>query len=163
METVIRVAIVYVAVLAAFRVLGKREFSQLSPPEFVALLLVSEILQQALIGEDYSLTNAFVGVATLMSLVFVTSLLVSQSKRFAEVIETPPSVLVQQGKFITENMNKERVTPDEVFNELHKSGLERLSQVKWAVLESDGKISFVPVDPKDQEKQGKADDQKVPD
>src|SRR5215203_5214821 len=110
METVLRVAIVYIFVLAAFRVLGKRELSQMSPPEFVALLLVSEILQQSLIQEDYSLTNGIVGVATLLSLVFITSLVVFRSEKAAKVVEDTPSVLVQKGKFVEENLNKERIT-----------------------------------------------------
>ena len=75
-----------------------------------------------------------IAVSTLFSLVFLTSLLVQRSKALEELIAGTPTVLVAYGRFIQENMNKERVTPGEVFGEMRKSGLEHLAQVKWAGL-----------------------------
>lgn len=144
MDTVIRVAVIYVFVLASLRVMGKREFGQLAPIELVALLLIPEIVSQALIGEDYSLTNALVAVCTLFVLVFLNSVLTHVSKAFERVVESTPSVLAHHGKLVQENLEKERITPDELYSEMRKSGLERLEQVRWAVLEGDGKISIVP-------------------
>lgn len=156
METVIRVAIIYVFILVGLRLLGKREFSQLSTMELVTLLLIPEIVSQSLIREDFSLTNALVGVATLFVLVFLNSLLTHKSKSFEEVVESSPAVLVQHGQLVEENLNKERVAPDEIFSEMHKVGLEKLEQVRWAILETDGNISIVPEDPsKARRKQGR--------
>lgn len=144
METVVRVAIVYVFILAGLRVLGKREFSQMSPMELVALLMIPEIVTQGVLREDFSLTNALIGVATLLVLVFANSFLTHLSKAFETVVEGKPSVLAAHGKLVEENLDKERVSPDEVYGEMHRAGLERIEQVRWAILEGDGKISIVP-------------------
>jgi uncharacterized membrane protein YcaP (DUF421 family) len=144
METVIRVTIVYLVIMVGLRLVGKREFSELSPMELVTLLLIPEMVSQALVREDFSLTNGIIGVATLISLVFLNSLLRQKSKRFETLIEGTPSILVQHGDFVTATMNKERVSPGDIFGAMHEVGLYQLAQVKWAVLESDGRISVVP-------------------
>jgi uncharacterized membrane protein YcaP (DUF421 family) len=146
MDTVLRVALLYILILAGLRVMGKRELSDLSPSELVGLLLVSEIASQALTREDSSLTGAIVGIATLFTLVFLISFLMYRSKRFNNVVEGTPTVIVEHGKLIEESLAKERITPDEIFTEMHKSGLEKLSQVKWAILETDGKFSIIPTE-----------------
>lgn len=144
METVIRVSLIYLVILVGLRLLGKRELSQLTPLELITLMLIPEIVSQSMIGEDFSLTNGVIGITTIFSLVFLTSLLKFKSDIFARLVDGTPAILVERGKFISENLNKERVTPDEVFSEIHKSGLEFLDEVKWAILETDGKISIVP-------------------
>jgi|SRR5688572_4339410 len=159
METVIRVTVLYLFILIGLRVMGKRELSQMSPSELVALLLVSEIAQNALVREDYSITNAFIGISTLFTVVFLLSLFVFLSKKFATLIEGEPTVLVEAGKFVEESLAKERVTPDEVYNELHKSGLEKVSQVKWGILETDGKISLIANEEPSQGKSKKDEEQ----
>ena len=146
MDTVIRVAIVYVFLLVGLRMMGKREFGQLAPMELIALLLIPEIVSQALIGEDYSLTNAFIAIATLFTLVFANSLLAHTSEPFQRVAEGQPAVLAHHGQLVQANMDRERISPSELYSEIRKSGLERLDQVRWAVLEGDGKISIVPTD-----------------
>lgn len=146
METVIRVIVIYLFVLIGLRVVGKREFSQLSPMELVTLLLIPELVSQSLVREDFSLTNAMIAVSTLLSVVFLNSLLMQKSERVETMIQGAPAVLVQHGKFVVDTMNKERISPEEIFAEMHQVGLYQLSQIKWAVLESDGKISFVPED-----------------
>jgi uncharacterized membrane protein YcaP (DUF421 family) len=146
METVLRIAVAYVVIMAGFRIMGKRELSQLSPFELVTLLLIPEIFSQAIVGEDFSMVNAVIATATLLSLVFLTSVLAHLSRRFGSLVEAQPSVLVAHGAIVEENMNRERITADELYSELRLSGLEDLSQVKWAILESDGKISIVRTD-----------------
>jgi uncharacterized membrane protein YcaP (DUF421 family) len=146
MDTVLRVALIYVFVLAGLRVLGKREFGQLSPVELVTLLMIPEIVSQALIGEDYSLVNAAIGVATLLVLVFVTSLVMHRSEKAEYIIVGRPTVLVRGGELIVDAMNEMRVTSGELFSEMHKAGLARLDQVQWAILEDDGRIAIVPTD-----------------
>lgn len=146
METVIRVALIYVVILIGMRILGKREFGQLAPMEFVTLLLIPELVAHALLGEDYSMTNAMIALTTLFAVVFISSTIVHMSKKAEDIIQGIPCVLVHDGQIISENMNKERITPEEIFAEMHKAGLERLEQVKWAILEGDGKIALVPVE-----------------
>jgi len=146
METVIRVAIIYVLIIAGLRVMGKREFSQLSPIELVALLMIPELVSQSLIREDFSMTNAIIAISTLFAIVFLNSFLSFHFNFFEKLVSGSPVVLVSNGKFQENAMNKERVTAEEIFDQMHKSGLYELSQVKWAILESDGKISVVPKD-----------------
>lgn len=146
METVIRIASVYVVVLVGFRIMGKRELGQLAPSELVTLLLIPEIFAQSIIGEDFSMVTALTAVSTLLALVYITSLAAHASPRFRDVVEAKPAVLVAHGKLVEANLDRERVTPDEVFTEMHMAGVEVLSQVKWAILEPDGKIAIVRCD-----------------
>jgi uncharacterized membrane protein YcaP (DUF421 family) len=145
MEIVFRITVIYLLVFAGLRVMGKREFGQLSPLELVTLLMIPEIVSQALIGEDFSLTGAAVGVATLLVLVFVTSMLMHRFKRAERVIAGEPAILVRHGKLLDGAMNAARVTEDEIFGEMHKAGLLKLEQVDWGILEPDGRIAIVPV------------------
>lgn len=155
MDTVIRVAVIYVFIMVALRLLGKREFGQLSSFDLVILLLIPELVSQSLTREDYSLTNAIVAVSALMILVFLTSLLSHMSPAFSKVINGEPTVLVQKGRMVEESMNRERVNPDEVLDAMHAAGLERIEQVKWAILGADGRISVVPWQPGDTRPQKK--------
>jgi len=147
METVLRVAAIYLLVFAGLRVMGKREFGQLSPLELVTLLMIPEIVSQALTGDDYSITNAAIGVATLLVLVFATSLLMHRFKAAERIIAGEPAILVRHGRLLEDTMNAARVTADEVFEEMHKVGLTRLEEVDWAILEPDGRIAVVAVPP----------------
>lgn len=147
MDTVLRIAVIYLFVLVGLRVLGKREFGQLSPLELVSLLMIPEIVAQAAVGSDYSLTTALTAAATLFVLVFVTSMLAQRFEVFETLVSGRPTVLVHNGRFIEAAMNHTRVTPAEVFSEMHKAGMEVLSEVKWAILEPDGSIAVIAHDP----------------
>ena len=144
METVIRVTIIYVALMLGFRVIGKRELSQLSSFELVTLMMIPEMVSNALSFDDHSLTQGLLGAATIFALVFFTSVLSYFWKPAARVIEGGPTVLVDHGRYRTGALNRERVSESEVQSELHKVGLERVEQVRWAILEADGKISVIP-------------------
>lgn len=151
METVIRIAIVYFFLMLCLRVLGKREFGQLAPFDLVTLLLIPEIVQQAIVGEDFSMTNALIGLSTLFVLVYLTSLVSYRNKKLGQIIEGRPTVLVSRGRLVPANLNLERVSPDEIYGEMHHVGLASLDQVQWGILEADGKISFVPSEPADKQ------------
>jgi uncharacterized membrane protein YcaP (DUF421 family) len=144
METVVRVALIYLAILVGLRVLGKREFSQLSPLELVSLLLIPELATQALNRDDHSVTNALIGIATLLVLVLGTSLLTARSERASNVISGTPTVLVHDGRLLEENLMRERVGPDELMGEIRMAGYARLDEIQWAILEGEGRISVVP-------------------
>lgn len=161
MVTVLRVAAIYLFIMAGLRVMGKRDLTQLSPLELVTLLLIPELVTEALTGGDPSVTTGVVGVATVLALVFASSALAQRSKRAERIIEGEPTVLVYNGRPIEDNLNRERVTPGEVLSEAHKAGLERLEQVRWALLETDGRISIIPRDPADRAARGKPDEQDV--
>ena len=144
MDTVLRVVVIYAVLLFVFRVLGKRELAALTPFELVTLMIVPEIVSQSLSDGDHSLTGAIVGVMTLFTLVFATSALTHRFPRLHDVAESPPKMLVANGKILEQNMNEERVSPEELFSEMHRAGVARLADVRWAILESDGHIAIVP-------------------
>jgi uncharacterized membrane protein YcaP (DUF421 family) len=144
MQTVIRITVIYLVIMAGLRLLGKREFGQLTPLELVTLLLIPEITTQAISLEDHSLTNAIIGITTLLSLVYITSMLTHYFPRVEKIIASTPAVLVEHGEFVEDNMNKERISPSEIFDAIHKAGLYQLSQVRWVLLQSDGKIAVIP-------------------
>ena len=143
-ETIWRVTFIYAFLLLAFRLSGKREVGQMSPFELVTLLLIPEIFSSALNRSNDSLALASVGVGTLCLLVFFTGLLTFRSSKAEAVLEGEPAILVRDGKFIERNLRRERVTPEEVFSEMHLSGVEHIEDVRWAILESEGKIAIVP-------------------
>ena len=146
METVARVAIIYVFVLVALRVMGKREFGELSPVELVMLILIPDIVAPSITRDDYSLTTAIVAVTSVMLLVFLTSLLVKSNKRIERIIEARPAVLVHEGTLYSDVLSKERVTADEVLAAARENGVADLGEVQWAILHGDGKIAIVPRD-----------------
>jgi uncharacterized membrane protein YcaP (DUF421 family) len=144
METVVRVFAVYLFLMLALRLLGKREFGELAPFDLVVLLLIPEVFQQAIVGEDFSMTNAVVAASTLFTLVMLTSLLSYRWKRVGDVIGGRPIVLASEGILIPEAMDRERVSPDEVIAAVRDAGLEEMWQVKFVILQSDGRLAVVP-------------------
>lgn len=146
MDIVVRVSLIYLFLMVGFRIMGKREFGQLTPFELVTLLLIPEIVSKALTGQDYSITAAFIGVSTLLALVFLTSVLTFRYTRVRRITEGRAAVLARDGALVDETMTRERISPEEVEIELHKYGLEEVTQVRWAMLEVDGSITIVPTD-----------------
>lgn len=143
METVIRVIFVYCFVWACLRILGKRELSQMAPLELVMLLLIPQFFSRALTRQDYSMTNSVVAATTLFSLVVLTSMATFRYAGFRRFMESEPTVLVRRGKLLPRSLGHERIAPDEVFLAMHKVGVEKLEDVAWAILESDGKIAII--------------------
>ncbi|HZW99064.1 MAG TPA: YetF domain-containing protein [Trueperaceae bacterium] len=144
MESVIRVVIVYLFVLFALRLLGKREFGQFSALELVMLMLIPDIVAPGIVREDFSLTTALVAVSTVMLLVVVTSMLAHVSKRAERAVTPMPTVLLFDGNLYSSAMNKERISAEEILQVAHQTGIETLDQVKWAILQSDGRIAIIP-------------------
>ena len=145
MDAVLRAVAIYAVLLLLFRLTGKRALSQVTTFDFVILLIVGEATQQALLGEDFSLTHAAVVIATLLVLDRAADYLSWKWGWFRRTTESIPVVLVDNGTPLTDVLARCHLTEDDVMTagrELH--GLERLSQIKWAVLESSGGISVVP-------------------
>lgn len=144
METVIRVTVIFIFLTIALRIIGKRELGEMSGYELVLIILIPEILSQGLIGEDFSVTNAIIGVSTLLSLVLINSFLSYRFKKYRDVLEGRPTILYSQGRFRKDILDRERVNLDDILNEIREVGFERFDQMKWIVLEPDGKISCIP-------------------
>ena len=144
MEPVIRIAVIFAFITITLRILGKRELGEMSPYELVMLLLIPEIVSQSLTREDDSLTNGLIGISTLLSLVLLNSFLSYRFKKYNDIVEGKPVVLFYQGKFVEGALDRERVNVDEILSEIRAIGYEQFDQMKWIVLEPDGKISCIP-------------------
>jgi uncharacterized membrane protein YcaP (DUF421 family) len=131
--------------MLVFRLSGKRTLAQTTPFEFVLLLIISEVTQQALVGEDYSITTSLILITTLIGVDLLFSMIKQKWKGFEEVTEGSPLIVVANGKLLHNRARKARVSEEDVIEaarNLH--GLERFDQIKYAVLELDGTISIIP-------------------
>ena len=147
MDTVLRSIAVYLFVLVVFRIGGKRSLSQITTFDFILLLIISEATQQALLGNDFSIVNAFVAISTLITLDASFSWLERRFPTFSRVAESLPVVVLENGRLIEDAARREGVSLSEILAEgREKHGLERAEQFKYAILERHGGISVVPTD-----------------
>jgi uncharacterized membrane protein YcaP (DUF421 family) len=145
METVLRGIAVYLVLLLIFRIAGKRTLHQTTTFDFVLILIVAETVQQAMIGQNNSFTNALVLVCTLVGVNILFSLLKQSSPRLDRILEGAPVVLVDRGKFLKDIMTRERVEKHDIMTAAREAhGLETFDDIKYAVLEKDGRITIVP-------------------
>jgi uncharacterized membrane protein YcaP (DUF421 family) len=145
MDAVLRALAVYLFLLVVFRVSGKRTLAQITTFDLVLILIIAETTQQALLGEDFSVTNALLLIATLVGFDVALSLLKQRYPRLDNAIEGQPLILVEHGRPLTERMDKERVDASDILEAARRlRGLERMEQIKYAVLERDGEITIVP-------------------
>jgi uncharacterized membrane protein YcaP (DUF421 family) len=147
MEAVIKATVVYLVLLVLFRIAGKRTLAEVTPFDLVLLLIISEAVQQAMIDSDNSLTNAILLVCTLVGLNVLFSEIKRRFKTAEHVIDSAPLLIVENGKPIDEHMRKERIDVDDVLDAAREyQGITSLQQIRYAVLERNGKISIVPAD-----------------
>jgi uncharacterized membrane protein YcaP (DUF421 family) len=147
MDSVLRAAAVYLFVLVVFRISGKRSLSQITTFDFILLLIIGEATQQALLGNDFSIINACVVIGTLITLEAVFSWLEGRWPALGRIIGSLPVVVLENGKLLEDRARREGVTLSEILAAgREKHGLERLDQIKYAILERHGGISVVPVD-----------------
>jgi uncharacterized membrane protein YcaP (DUF421 family) len=145
MDSVIHAAIVYAFLWIVIRVTGRRALGQLTTFEFVLFLIIGGATQRALLGQDYSLINAFVVICTLVLLDVLVSLIERDWKPLQNALRNAPLILVEDGRPLARRMYRARITLDDVMEEARlRHGLEALSDVRFAILESSGKISIIP-------------------
>jgi uncharacterized membrane protein YcaP (DUF421 family) len=145
MDSVFKALVVYVVLWLLIRLAGRRTLAELSTFDFILFLIIGGATQRALIGQDYSLTNAFVVVTTLIVTDILIGLAERDSKFISKIIKGLPTILVEDGQLLTGRMRRARVTTDEILERaraLH--GLETLDQIKYAILEASGDISIIP-------------------
>jgi uncharacterized membrane protein YcaP (DUF421 family) len=144
-ESVIRAAAIYGILLVAFRLTGNRSLGQITTFDFILLLIISEAIQNGMVGNDYSVTNAFVLVLTLLTLDIGLSLVKFRLPIVAKWLEGMPVVIVEHGRPRLDRMRASWVDVDDILTAARRlHGLERLDQIKYAVLERSGDISIVP-------------------
>lgn len=147
MDPVLRAAAVYLFLLVVFRAFGKRSLAQITTFDFVLLLIIAETTQQALLGEDFSVTNAFILIATLFLLDALLDWIKDRSGWFDRVTEGRPLIVLRDGKPLPERMALSRIDESDILTSARElQGLERLEQIKYAVLEKNGSITIIPKD-----------------
>jgi uncharacterized membrane protein YcaP (DUF421 family) len=144
MDLVLRAIVLYVFVFTITRVIGRRELSSLAPFDLILLIVAGDAIQQGLTQDDYSVTGAMLVVGTFAVLQLATSWASFRFRRLRPLFEGEPIVIMQDGKLLDRNLERERLTEDEVAEEARQQQIASLEDVQWAVLEPSGKISFIP-------------------
>jgi uncharacterized membrane protein YcaP (DUF421 family) len=144
MESIVRGLAVYLFVLIVFRFAGKRSLSEASSFDLVLLLIISETVQQALVDSDNSLTNALLLVLTLVGADVVLSVVKQRHPRVERLLDGVPVIVMKDGKLLHDRANRERIDEEDILEAAREQrGLERLDQIKFAVLERGGKITVI--------------------
>jgi uncharacterized membrane protein YcaP (DUF421 family) len=146
LDIILRTVAVYGAILLGLRLAGKRQVGQLSMPDVVLILLISNAVQNAMVGDDTSLLGGIAAAITLIIVNTALAYVVSRSARARKIVEGSPVLLVYEGEVIDAHLTHERVTMEELKGVVREHGIEHIKEVRSAVLEIDGTISIVPMD-----------------
>ena len=140
-EKIVRSLVVYVFLLAVFRLTGKRQVGQLTPFDLVVLLIVSNVLQNAMIGPDNSVLGGLIGAGTIFGANAIVARLTFHSRRLELLIDGRPTQLVHQGKVDEDAMRRELVTRAELHAALREAGMCDVAEARFATLEATGRIT----------------------
>jgi uncharacterized membrane protein YcaP (DUF421 family) len=143
MDIVLRAFCAYIFILFLMRVVGRRELSSMEPSDVILLVVLGDLVQNGITQSDDSVTGIVLAAGTIGLLASVTAFLTFRFRRLQNVIEGEPVILVQDGEPIERNLRNERLTMDELMEQARGQQIESLDEVKWAVLESSGSISFI--------------------
>ena len=143
-DVVLRTAVVYLFLVTVLRISGKREVGQMSVLELVVILVISDAVQNSMVGGNTSLWGGLVAVSTLLLLDVGLKALSSRLPFLRRAIAGEPRLLVRDGRILNQALRREGIDADEVQAAVRAHGLERIDDVKFAILETDGSISVIP-------------------
>jgi uncharacterized membrane protein YcaP (DUF421 family) len=143
LEKIIRPVIVYFFLVIGLRLAGKRELAQLNPFDLVVLLTISNTVQNAIIGNDNSLSGGLIGATTLLILNYIVVRFLFKHPQLDRLVEGDPDVLIEGGQVKHDRLKKELITLTELESAAHRQGLASLDEVERAVLEPGGTFSFI--------------------
>jgi uncharacterized membrane protein YcaP (DUF421 family) len=143
MDIALRAIVLYAFIVFVMRVIGRRELSSMTPFDLVLMIILGDAIQQGLTQDDYSVTGAMIAVSTIATLQVFTSYLSFRSQKARKVLEGEPIILVDRGKLVEHNLTRERMTSDEVAEEMRQQQIASLEEVEWGILEANGSISFI--------------------
>jgi uncharacterized membrane protein YcaP (DUF421 family) len=153
LEKLLRPVIVYLVLVVLLRLFGKRELAQLNPFDLVVLLSLSNTVQNAIIGEDNSVTGGVIGAFGLLAINWLVVRTLYRSPRLTRALEGRSTVLVRDGKMDHDAVRRECLTREELMEVIHREGFEHLSQVRRCVLEPNGSFFVEAVEPPVSERQ----------
>jgi uncharacterized membrane protein YcaP (DUF421 family) len=125
------------------RVVGKRELATLEPFDLILLVVIGDLVQQGVTQSNYSLTGAILAILTICILTVATAYVNFRFRRLRPLLEGEPIVLIEHGKLLERNLRRERITHEELTAEARQQQIGALDEVEWAVLETNGRISFL--------------------
>ena len=143
MDIVLRASAMFFVVYGLLRLLGKRELGQMAPFELVVLVVIGDLIQQGITHNDFSLTGATLAIATFAFWGVALGWLTYLFPRLKGALEGEPRVLVRNGELLERNLRRDRMTRSEVESEMRLAGIGNIRDVAWAILEPQGKISFI--------------------
>lgn len=145
METVLRAASMYLLLMVVLKIAGRRTLLEMTSFDLILLLIISEATQQALLGDDFSVTGASLTIITLIVIDILFGMLKSNFPRLELLIDGGSLILVENGKLLPARARKAGISEEDILLSARSTqGLERLDQIKFAILEKNGKISIVP-------------------
>jgi uncharacterized membrane protein YcaP (DUF421 family) len=143
MDLAIRAVVLYVFVIFVMRVVGRRELSSLTAVDLVLLIVMGDAIQQGLTQDDYSVTGAVIVISTIAVLQVFSAYISYRSKRIRKVLEGSPVVLIDDGRLLVGNLKRQRLTADDVAEEMRLQQIMSFDDVRWAILEANGRMSFI--------------------
>jgi uncharacterized membrane protein YcaP (DUF421 family) len=143
MDLVYRAVFVYVLILVITRAVGRRELSSMEPFDLILLVVIGDLVQQGVTQSDYSLTGATTVILTMALLVVGTAWLSYRVRRLRPLLEGNPVLLMADGEIIERNLRRQRMTVGEIRAEARQQSIGSLADVRYAVLETNGRLSFV--------------------
>lgn len=155
MDIVARAAFMFSFLYVLLRIMGKRELGQLTPFELVVMVVLGDLIQQGVTHNDFSVTGAVLATSTFAFLALVMSWITYLFPRAEKLLDGEPRIVIREGELIKDNLRRDRMTQSEVESEMRLAGIGRMDQVAWAILEPQGKISFIrkdddPLNPQNQ-------------
>ncbi len=143
MDIVLRASAIFLLLFMLLRLFGKRQLGQMTPFEFVALVVLGDFVQQAVTHNDSSVTAATLAVTTFGFWSLVLGWISYRSDKMRRLLEGQPRILIQHGKLLEKVLERDKITDAEVLSEMRLAGIARIDDVEWGILEPNGKISFL--------------------
>ena len=143
MDIVLRAAVIFVFLYLLMRMLGRRELSSMEPFDIILLVVIGDLDQQGVTQSDYSVTGALLAVSTIALLTVLVSWASFRVAKLRPILAGEPIVLVEDGEVVARNLRRQRLTVEEVEQEARLEQITSLEDVRWAILETNGEISFV--------------------
>jgi uncharacterized membrane protein YcaP (DUF421 family) len=144
MDLVIRATVVFFFIFLVTRIVGRRQLSSLEPFDLIMLVVIGDLVQQAITQSDNSVTGALIVIATIALLSVFVAWVAFRFKRARLVTDGEPIIIVQDGKPIERNLRRERLTVEEVEEEARRQQIDSIEKIRWAILETNGQISCIP-------------------
>jgi uncharacterized membrane protein YcaP (DUF421 family) len=144
MDIVLRAIVAFFFVLFVTRVVGRREMSSLQPFDLILLVMIGDLVQQGVTQNDFSVTGMILAAGTIAVLSVVVSYSSFKFPRLRPVLDGEPVIVLEKGEPITRNLDRNRITVDELRAAARHDGYGSLDEVEWGVLETSGQISFIP-------------------